>query len=68
MHLLQNHVVISFLGNRTCYDQTHKGRNHLSPQSAGSRYSSFLLKAIIFFTYGRLLLQINDEAENGRVE
>ena len=23
---------------------------------------------MIFFTYGRLLLQINDEAENGRVE
>ena len=32
------------------------------------RYSSFLLKAMIFFTYFRLLLEINDEAENGRVE
>ena len=58
----------SLFFNRTCYDQRHDGRSHLAPQTAGSRYSFFLLKAIIFSTYGCLLLQINKEAENGRVE
>ena len=69
IHLLHKRV-ISFFGNRTCYDQTHKGLSH-TPQTAGGRCLSFLLKAAKFltFTYSeRLLLQINEEAENGRVK
>ena len=29
----KNHVVISFFGNRTYYDQTHKGRSHFAPRT-----------------------------------